>query len=160
MLQSAAARQLSSDSQPKETGTDHVDGEWLCTDCGLELPTKHALLCHRHKQHGYRRPGMLVAAGPVCPVCGINFHSRWRVAKHLETGAQHCQRALREGRIPRLSQAELEAADRDTAAAKRSARRSGTWLDDGPGAVRPVPQQPTVDVEAELELIMAGDSVV
>ena len=137
MLKAAAERQISSDSQPKETDNGLVDGEWLCTDCGAEFPTRHALLCHRHKHHGYRRPGMLVAAGPFCPVCGTNFHSRWRVARHLETGAQKCQQALREGRLPQLSQAELEAADLETAAAKRSARRAGILLDDGPRAVKP-----------------------
>ena len=137
MLATAAERQLSSDSQPQENDNGHEDGEWLCADCGAEFQTRHALQCHRHHRHGYRRPGMLVAAGPVCPVCGINFHSRWRVARHLEMGAQRCQQALREGRIPRLTDDELQAADLQTAAAKRSARRVGIWLDEGPRAVRP-----------------------
>ena len=73
-----------------------------------------------------------------CPACGKTNHTRMRAARHLKGGTRSCVAAVREGRIPELSQQELEAADQKDLEWRRRARREGWEPRMGPIAV-PVP---------------------
>ena len=51
-------------------------GEFLCPECGDDIPTLRRLKCHRGKAPGVRRPAARFVRDAVCPHSRVNFHCR------------------------------------------------------------------------------------
>lgn len=62
-----------------------------------------------------------------CPVCLANFHSRLRVISHLRDARYNhkCREAVLAGKVPQLSEAEVDLLDALDRAKRREARRTG-----------------------------------
>ena len=122
----AAARGSVYEVQP--AGVD--DEGWLCMTCGKEFGSQAAVIGHQatHRRAATRN----VAAGTVCPCCGGEFHNRTRLRDHLQRGAAVCREAFQAGRLGQLTAAEVETADLEEAAVRRSLRAQGLQRSQGP----------------------------
>ena len=114
--------------------------EFLCAACSAWFPARGQLSLHGIRAHGGDGPTRLVRSvvvGPICPACGVNFHSRLRVCRHLRHGAAACVLACASGQLPVFSEAEILAADeRDRL--ERAVRHSRAGVRDmaGPRVIR------------------------
>ena len=65
-----------------------------CPDCGLLLPSKHALAAHLHRMHGRVALCTQYTSGPVCLWCLGDFHNTDRLRYHL-LHSPACEHGLR-----------------------------------------------------------------
>ena len=65
-----------------------------CPDCGLLLPSKHALAAHLHRMHGRVALCTQYTSGPICLWCLGDFHNTDRLRYHL-LHSPLCEHGLR-----------------------------------------------------------------
>ena len=65
-----------------------------CPDCGVTLPSKHALAAHLHRMHGRVALCTQYTSGPVCLWCLCDFHNTARLRYHL-LHSPICEHGLR-----------------------------------------------------------------
>ena len=56
---------------------------WPCYTCGQAFKPKPALATHRFKMHGDKKPARRLVSTTWCPVCMVEFHTRFRCLQHL-----------------------------------------------------------------------------
>ncbi len=113
--------------------------EFMFATCGVLFPTWGQLFLHGIRAHGDDGPMRLVRSvvvGPVCPACGVNFHSRFGVCRHLRYGAAACVLACSSGQLPVFSEAEIQAADERDRLERAVRRRAGARDMAGPRVLR------------------------
>ena len=62
-------------------GSSHV--EHVCTLCNKTFPTKVQHASHNVKKHDYINPLRLRIYGTSCLCCSVEFHTKFRLFKHL-----------------------------------------------------------------------------
>ena len=117
------------------------DDEHMCMLCGLALPSLTAANDHMARIHGCGHDTEVLPLCPdaVCPVCGTDFRSRLRVIAHLRAratvqatagswrrgAAGACRALLLAGGYPRMSEAELLAANESDRLHRKACRAAG-----------------------------------
>ena len=118
-------------------------GEWWCRQCDREFATRSALGAHLYACHGHRSDARrFIDDSGVCPVCRAVFHSRLRVLKHVQGppyGAALCSQIVSSGALPAIPTDRVAAMDAADSAHRRSCRRAGASVLQGPPAMRPTP---------------------
>ena len=77
------------DSKSKDTSGGNVCGvelKYKCFDCPSQpgFRSSKALLAHQRTKHGFRSPfGLVVGDVTRCCICGVDFHHRRNLLKHL-----------------------------------------------------------------------------
>lgn len=109
---------------PEDPKTNTLMERWQCDLCPKIFSSTRALAMHASRDHGYRKKVRYYASGNTCQVCGQLFHTRSRLAVHLEHNAkcydvvQACWPPLQEAEVAELDKADKEA---------ESALRKGGW---------------------------------
>ncbi len=103
------------------------------------VPLKGGLALHRIRANGDDGPTKLarsVVVGSICPACGVDFHSRIRVCRHLRHGASACVLACANGLLPVFSPGEVLAADERDRLEWAARRKAGVRDFAGPKVIR------------------------
>jgi hypothetical protein len=103
-------------------------GAWSCEDCGKSFTTCKGLKMHRSKMHADRPWYTSKIDQTVCPCCGWNFWSTWRLKRHVRCGPLACQLAARA--LPDLQQEVIDQVAASEREARKTAKRRGTTIDE------------------------------
>ena len=99
---------------PKEPVAHSSHERWQCELCSKVFSSTRALAMHASREHGYRKKVRYYAAGNTCHVCCQLFHTRSRLAVHLEHNpkcyeiAQACWPPMQEQQVTVLDQADKD----------------------------------------------------
>ena len=98
---------------------------WQCDLCSKVFASTRALAMHASREHGYRKKVRYFATGATCQVCGQMFHTRGRLAIHLEHNPK-CYDVIQAcwPPMPEQEVEELDRADRET---EVQLRQQGWW---------------------------------
>jgi hypothetical protein len=96
-----------------------------CEECGLAFASVQALGLHRRRVHNYMHPIRRMVWGSLCPVCGIQFHTRPRLIQHLAYDSTSCKAVFLDGEPLELSVDFIRTLDAADAVKARTNRRAG-----------------------------------
>ena len=60
-----------------------VDSVFACTECSAHFDSEQKLLSHKYKKHNYRNPLHYKISGTSCVRCGVDYHTRQRLYRHV-----------------------------------------------------------------------------
>ena len=95
-----------------------------CTLCGAVCKGKRGLANHLALQHGLRSHSRRLIRGTVCHCCGVQFHTRSRLLRHVHRYSPRCGAFLRQFCRPLTREASARA-DREELIRKRQSRGIG-----------------------------------
>eukprot|EP00438_Fugacium_kawagutii_P018606 Skav234501 [mRNA] locus=scaffold1613:29949:34970:- [translate_table: standard] len=99
--------------------------EWQCEVCAATFGSRRALATHAYKVHGYRAEVRYYGDSGLCNACGLLFHDRARLHRHL-LGSSVCFDTYR-ATAPPLTEAEVDDLDEAARCAARALKQQG-WL--------------------------------
>eukprot|EP00438_Fugacium_kawagutii_P002720 Skav222422 [mRNA] locus=scaffold2890:171634:188316:+ [translate_table: standard] len=99
--------------------------EWCCEVCAATFSSRRALATHAYKVHGYRAEVRYYGDTGLCNACGLLFHDRARLHRHL-LGSSDCFDTLR-ATAPPLTEAEVDDLDEAARTRAKELKQQG-WL--------------------------------
>eukprot|EP00438_Fugacium_kawagutii_P029176 Skav214795 [mRNA] locus=scaffold3850:80671:90559:+ [translate_table: standard] len=99
--------------------------EWCCEVCSATFGSRRALATHAYKVHGYRAEVRYYGDTGLCNACGLLFHDRARLHRHL-LGSSDCFDTLR-ATAPPLTEAEVDDLDEAARTRAKELKQQG-WL--------------------------------
>ena len=128
-----------------------------CDECDRTFVSRKALLSHKQREHGRRRPARAVIWGSVCPSCGTDFHSLTRVMDHLTRGRLQCRLAFATGAVGAVSEEVQADVDAKLSCEIRDGRRLGRHPSTGPPYIpeQSVFQAPIVQLPGAVGVVPA-----
>ena len=121
-MQSWKIHQLHGDKQ--DWLTEPLRSGFNCYTCGKEFATRTALGVHSRMVHGTHSLGAKYAPASQCFVCLTEYHTRQRLAQHLEYGTTQCLQVMIDTIEPLLS-CDIDELNQRDADARRQANASG-----------------------------------
>jgi len=124
--------------------TEH---NFMC-ECGEVLESEAAWRRHLSKAHGWRHPTFNYTRGTICKVCGMEFHTRRRLALHWRA-SRDCFRIIAASTDP-LDECEQEQADKLEALQTKHTASFGRGMH--------FAEKPAYQTEEQLVRFLAHDS--
>ena len=97
----------------------------MCDLCNKVFQSTRALAMHASREHGYRKKVRYFAVGDTCPACCQLFHTRNRLAIHLEKNTK-CYDVV-QACWPPMPQAQVDLLDAEDKQTESQLRRAGWW---------------------------------
>ena len=102
-----------------------TNDRWQCDLCSKIFASTRALAMHASRDHGYRKKVRYFAVGTTCHVCGMMFHTRSRLAVHLEHNTK-CYDVV-QACWPPMPETEVAQLDQEDKLAEAALRKQGWW---------------------------------
>ena len=103
-----------------------------CEKCDRFFGSARTLRAHCRAAHGEVSWTSTWIVDTVCPVCGVQFWSTYRLRRHLDKGSLACAMQLRLGDYARPSEEEISLARQAESVARRAAKKAGVTFEEAP----------------------------
>jgi len=110
---------------PKDPTVTPGPERWMCDLCTKVFQSTRALAMHASREHGYRKKVRYFVVGDTCPVCCQLFHTRHRLAIHLEKNPK-CYDVV-QACWPPMPQDQVDSLDAEDKQVEAELRRAGWW---------------------------------